>query len=182
MVKIGAISPVSESTECDSHIVAAKKKDGNICVCNRVSRRPRHPMRSVEDVASRMFNATAFSNLDTMSGFRANHVRLWVLAAYHLEHIFQEIQTPPYTVLHHFSISVGCDERAVCCLSLWNHFGCAVGMGRRKIETWCKPEESSTKGTRGQSLTMQVPPRSSTLCWASLHKGRFHANAILFLR
>ena len=33
MVKIGAITPVSESTEWVSQMVAAKKKDGSICIC-----------------------------------------------------------------------------------------------------------------------------------------------------
>ena len=60
MVKIGAITPVSEPTEWVSQMVAARKK---------ALRSPQHPMRSVEDVASRMPNTTVFSTLDTRSGF-----------------------------------------------------------------------------------------------------------------
>ncbi|KAL9960046.1 hypothetical protein ACROYT_G033443 [Oculina patagonica] len=75
MVKIGAIVPVSEPTEWVSQMVAAKKKDGSIRICidprdlNKALRRPHHPMRTVEDVASRMPNATVFSTLDARSGF-----------------------------------------------------------------------------------------------------------------
>ena len=74
-VKIGAITPVSEPTEWVSQMVAARKKDGSIRICidpqdlNKALRRSHRPMRSVEDVASRMANATVFSTLDTRSGF-----------------------------------------------------------------------------------------------------------------
>ena len=69
MVKIGAITPVSEPTEWVSQMVAARKKDGSIRICidpldlNKALRRPHHPMRSVEDVASRLPNTTVFSTL-----------------------------------------------------------------------------------------------------------------------
>ena len=59
MVKIGAIVPVSEPTEWVSQMVAAKKKDGSLRICtdprdlNKALKRPHHPMRTVEDVASR---------------------------------------------------------------------------------------------------------------------------------
>ena len=75
MVRIGAITPVSEPTEWVSQMVAARKKDGSIRICidprdlNEAIRRPHHPMRTVEDVASRMPNATVFSTLDARSGF-----------------------------------------------------------------------------------------------------------------
>ena len=75
MVKIGVITPVSEPTEWVSQMVAARKKDGSIRICidprdlNKALRRPHHPMRSVEDVASRMPNATVFSTLDARTGF-----------------------------------------------------------------------------------------------------------------
>ncbi|KAL9978780.1 hypothetical protein ACROYT_G016336 [Oculina patagonica] len=75
MVKIRAIVPVSEPTEWVSQMVAAKKKDGSIRICidprdlNKALKRPHHPMRTVEDVASRMPNATVFSTLDARSGF-----------------------------------------------------------------------------------------------------------------
>ena len=76
MVKIGAITPVSEPTEWVSQMVAARKKDCSIPICidpqdlNKALRNPQHPMRSVEDVASRLPNTTVFSTLDTRSGFR----------------------------------------------------------------------------------------------------------------
>ena len=75
MVKIGAIVPVSEPTEWVSQMVAAKKKDGSVRICidprdlNKALKRPHHPMRTVEDVVSRMPNATVFSTLDARSGF-----------------------------------------------------------------------------------------------------------------
>jgi len=75
MVKIGAITDVSEPTECVSQMVAAKKKDGGISIyidprdLNETLRRPRQPMRAVEDVASSMLNATVFSTIDARSGF-----------------------------------------------------------------------------------------------------------------
>jgi len=56
-------------------MVAVKKKDSSICICidprdlNKALKQPHHPTRTVEDVASRMFNATVFSTLDTRSGF-----------------------------------------------------------------------------------------------------------------
>jgi len=70
MVKIGATAPVSEPTEWVSQMVAAKEKDGSSRICidprdlNRALKRPYHPMRTVEDVASRMPNATVFSTLE----------------------------------------------------------------------------------------------------------------------
>ena len=75
MVKIGAITPVSEPTEWVSQMVAAKKKDGSIRICidprdlNKFLRRSHHPVRTVEDVASRMPNAAVFPTLDARSGF-----------------------------------------------------------------------------------------------------------------
>ena len=75
IVKMGAITPVSEPTEWVSQMVAARKKDGSIRICidpqdlNKALRSPHHPMGSVEDVASRLPNTTVFSTLDTRSGF-----------------------------------------------------------------------------------------------------------------
>ena len=66
---------MSEPTEWVSQMVAARKKDGSIRICidprdlNKALRRPHHPMRSVEDVVSRMPNATVFSTLDARSCF-----------------------------------------------------------------------------------------------------------------
>jgi len=75
MVKIGAITPVSEPTEWISQMVAAKKKDGSIRICidprdlDKALKWPHHPMRTVEDVALRMPNSAIFSTLDVRSGF-----------------------------------------------------------------------------------------------------------------
>ena len=75
MVKSEAITPVSEPTEWVSQMVATKKKDGSIHICinprdlNKSLRRSHHPMRTVEDVASRMPNAAVFSTLDARSAF-----------------------------------------------------------------------------------------------------------------
>ena len=74
-VKIGVIAPVSKPTKWVSQMVAAKKKDGSVRMCidprdlNKALKRPHHPMRTVEDVVSRMPNATVFSTLDARSGF-----------------------------------------------------------------------------------------------------------------
>ena len=93
MVKIGAITPVSEPTECVSQMVAARKKDGGIRICidprdlNKALKRPHHPIRTVEDVASRMPNATAFSTLDVRSGF-------WQIKLNHESSLLTTFSTP----------------------------------------------------------------------------------------
>ena len=93
MIKIGAITPVSEPTEWVSQMVAAKKKDGIISICidprdlNKALKRPHHPMRTIEDVASRMFNATVFSTLDARSGF-------WQIKLDHESSLVTTLSTP----------------------------------------------------------------------------------------
>ena len=75
MVQSGVIVPEDEPTEWVSQMVATKKKNGDIRICldprdlNKALMRPHHPMRTVEDVASRMANATVFSTLDAKSAF-----------------------------------------------------------------------------------------------------------------
>ena len=75
MEQIGVNVPQSEPTEWVSQMVATNKKNGEIRVCidprdlNRALMRPHHPMRTVEEVASRMANASVFSTLDAKSGF-----------------------------------------------------------------------------------------------------------------
>ena len=93
MVKIGAITPVSEPTEWVSQMVAARKKDGGIRICidprdlNKALKRPHHPMRTVEDVASRMPNATVFSTLDARSSF-------WQIKLDHESSLLTTFSTP----------------------------------------------------------------------------------------
>ena len=75
MTRIGVIKPESEPTEWVSHMVAAKKKSGEIRICidpkdlNNALMRPHHPMKTIEDVASRMAGARVFSTLDAKQGF-----------------------------------------------------------------------------------------------------------------
>ena len=53
MVKIGAITPLSEPTEWVSQMIAAEKKDGGIRICidlrniNKARKRPHHPMGAI---------------------------------------------------------------------------------------------------------------------------------------
>ena len=76
MVDLGVITPVSEPTEWVSAMVATNKKQTKeirICIdprdLNTALQRPHHPMRTVEEVASQMANATLFSVLDAKSSF-----------------------------------------------------------------------------------------------------------------
>jgi len=93
MVKIRAITPVSEATEWVSQMVAAKKKDGSICICidprdlNKALKQPHHPIRTFEDLASRMPNTTVFSTLDVRSGF-------WQIKLDHESSLLTTFSTP----------------------------------------------------------------------------------------
>lgn len=76
MVDMGVITPVSEPTEWVSSMAATNKKQTDeirICIdardLNTTLKRPHHPMRTVEEVASQMANATLFSVLDATSSF-----------------------------------------------------------------------------------------------------------------
>ena len=75
MVQKGVITPVTDPTEWVSQMVAKRKKNGEIRICidprdlNKALLRSHHPMRTAEDVASRISNATLFSKLDAKSGF-----------------------------------------------------------------------------------------------------------------
>lgn len=80
MTRKGVIVRETEPTEWVSPMVAAKKKNGDVRICldpkdlNSALKRPHHPMRTVEDVVSRMANAKLFSTLDAKAGFW--HVKL----------------------------------------------------------------------------------------------------------
>ena len=75
MTTKGVIVRETEPTEWVSQMVAAKKKNGDVRICldpkdlNKALKRPHHPMRTVEDVVSRMANAKYFSKIDAKSGF-----------------------------------------------------------------------------------------------------------------
>ena len=72
----GIITKVTESTEWVSSMVAAKKKNTEelrICIdprdLNKALMRPQHPLKTIEEVASSIPNATVFSILDAKCAF-----------------------------------------------------------------------------------------------------------------
>ena len=75
MVKKGVIVRETEPTEWVSQMVATRKKNGDVRICldprdlNKALKRPHHPMRTADDVASRLGNAKVFSTLDAKAGF-----------------------------------------------------------------------------------------------------------------
>ena len=75
MVKKDVSVRETEPTEWVSHLVATRKKNGDVRICldprdlNKALKRPHHPMRTVDDVASRLGNAKVFSTLDAKAGF-----------------------------------------------------------------------------------------------------------------
>ncbi|KAL1279192.1 hypothetical protein QQF64_025865 [Cirrhinus molitorella] len=76
MQSLGVIAPVSEPTDWVSSMVVTHKKDRQeirLCInpkdLNTAIKRPHHPMRSVEEVASQMSGATVFSVLDAKNSF-----------------------------------------------------------------------------------------------------------------
>ncbi len=75
MLEMGVISKVTEPTEWVSSMVAAKKKNGAIRICidprdlNKALLRPRHPMKTIEQVTANMPSAKVFSVLDAKNGF-----------------------------------------------------------------------------------------------------------------
>lgn len=76
METLGVITPVSEPTDWVSSMVVTHKKDKQeirLCInpkdLNTALKRPHHPMRSVEEVASQMSGATVFSVLDAKNSF-----------------------------------------------------------------------------------------------------------------
>ena len=75
MVKKGVIVRETEPTEWVSQMVATRKKNGDVRICldprdlNKALKRLHHPMRTADDVASRLGNAKVFSTLDAKAGF-----------------------------------------------------------------------------------------------------------------
>ncbi|KAK7101996.1 hypothetical protein V1264_020291 [Littorina saxatilis] len=75
MIMKGVIVRETEPTEWVSQMVATKKKNGDVRICldprdlNKSLLRPHYPMRTADDVASRIGNAKVFSTLDAKAGF-----------------------------------------------------------------------------------------------------------------
>ena len=75
MTALGVITPENEATEWVSAMVAAKKKDGSVRLCidpvhlNQALLRPRHPLKSIEQIIADMPGAKIFSILDAKCGF-----------------------------------------------------------------------------------------------------------------
>lgn len=76
MESLGVITAVSEPSDWVSSMVVTHKKDKHeirICInpkdLNTALKRPHHPMRSVEEVASQMSGVTVFSVLDAKNSF-----------------------------------------------------------------------------------------------------------------
>ena len=75
MVADKIIIPVTEPTDWVSSVLAVPKKDGSVHICldpkdlNTAIKRSHYPLRTVEDVTSRLTNAKVFSVLDAKTGF-----------------------------------------------------------------------------------------------------------------
>ena len=75
MVKKVVIVRETEPTEWVSQMVATRKKNGDVRIrldprdLIKALKRPHHPMRTADDVASRLGNAKVFSTLDAKAGF-----------------------------------------------------------------------------------------------------------------
>ena len=80
----GIITPVTESTDWISSMVAVTKKNGTLRICldpkdlNHAIRREHYPLPTIEDVASRLYGAKLFTILDVkmvsgMSLWTNNH-------------------------------------------------------------------------------------------------------------
>ena len=74
MESIGIVSPVKKPTEWVSSMVPIVKPNKlRICIdpfnLNQVIKREHHPMKTIEEVVSRLSGATVFSTLDAASGF-----------------------------------------------------------------------------------------------------------------
>lgn len=75
MTALDVITPENEATEWVSAMVAAKKKDGTVRICidpvhlNQALPRPRHPLKSIDQIIADMPKAKIFSILDAKCGF-----------------------------------------------------------------------------------------------------------------
>ena len=75
MEKLKVIERVYEPTEWVNSMVTIIKPNGKLRICidprnlNKAIKREHYPMKTIEEIASRMPNATTFSVLDASSGF-----------------------------------------------------------------------------------------------------------------
>ena len=75
MEKLKVIERVYEPTEWVNSMVTVVKPNGKLRICidprdlNKAIKREHYPMKTIEEIASRMPNATTFSVLDASSGF-----------------------------------------------------------------------------------------------------------------
>ena len=75
MEKLKVIERVYEPTEWVNSMVTVVKTNGKLRICidprnlNKAIKREHYPMKTIEEIASRMPNATTFSVLDAGSGF-----------------------------------------------------------------------------------------------------------------
>ena len=75
MEKLKVIERVYEPTERVNSMVTVGKPKGKLRICidprdlNKAIKREHYPMKTIEEIASRMPNATTFSVLDARSGF-----------------------------------------------------------------------------------------------------------------
>ena len=75
MERLGVIERVQEATDWVNSMVTVVKPNGKLRICidprdlNKAIKREYYPMRTIEEIASRMPNAKLFSVLDASSGF-----------------------------------------------------------------------------------------------------------------
>ena len=75
MEELGVVERVHEATEWVNSMVTVTKPNGKLRICidprdlNKAIKREYYPMRTIEEVATRMPNAKVFSVLDASSGF-----------------------------------------------------------------------------------------------------------------
>ena len=75
MEKLKVIERVYEPTEWVNSMVTVIKPNGKLGICidprnlNKAIKRKHYPMKTIEEIASQMPNATTFSVLDASSGF-----------------------------------------------------------------------------------------------------------------
>ena len=110
MVKKGVIVRETEQTEWVSQMVATRKKNGDVRICldprdlNKALKRPHHPMRTADDVASRLGNAKVFSTLDAKAGFGPIKLEKAIFSTYNAQYTIWEVQVALHALFHQHSI------------------------------------------------------------------------------
>ena len=75
MDRLDVIEKVQEATEWVNSMVVIRKPNGKLRICidprdlNKVVKREHYPMRTIEEIATRMPNAKFFTVLDASSGY-----------------------------------------------------------------------------------------------------------------